>query len=60
MAGLAIRKKVREIRAPDAGTPRSALKPDGAARLTRAAPRYTSRTALETAAAKRVPGEPFR
>jgi hypothetical protein len=25
MAGLAIRKKVREIRAPDAGTPRSAL-----------------------------------
>jgi|KBSSwiStaDraftv2_1062776.scaffolds.fasta_scaffold387323_2 hypothetical protein len=47
-------EKVREIRAPDAGTPRSALKPDGAA------PRYTSRTALETAAAKRVPGKPFR
>jgi len=28
-------EKVREIRAPDAGTPRSALTPDGAARLKR-------------------------
>jgi hypothetical protein len=30
---------VHEIRAPDVGTPRSALKPDAAVRLTRAAPR---------------------